>query len=111
MIFHLVPEAEWPPAPGSAYRPASLSTEGFVHCSGDEAIAQEVAAALYREVPGTLLLLTLDESRLTAELRWEEADGRSFPHVYGEIAPDAVVAVQELRRDAEGQPLGLAPRR
>ncbi|PRH77573.1 DUF952 domain-containing protein [Streptomyces solincola] len=107
MIFHLVPAAEWPPAPGAAYRPGSLAAEGFVHCSGDHAAVLAVAAARYRDAPGPLLVLTIDPGRLAAEVRWEDADGRSHPHVYGEVPADAVVDVAELRRDADGRPLGI----
>ncbi|MEU1077164.1 MULTISPECIES: DUF952 domain-containing protein [unclassified Streptomyces] len=100
MIFHVVPAPEWGAGPGP-YAPASLASEGFVHCSADRASALEVANAHYAhyprcaDAPGPLLLLGIDEARLDAEVRWEGA----FPHVYGPVGREAVVEAAELRRD------------
>ncbi|MFF4188795.1 DUF952 domain-containing protein [Streptomyces sp. NPDC001691] len=110
MILHVVPLVEWSADPGLPYRPSSLATEGFVHCSADEASALAVADAHYRDVPGPLLALCVDESALTAEVRWEGGGDVLFPHVYGPVERAAVTAVLEVRRDAEGRALGLAPR-
>ncbi|MFC8919700.1 DUF952 domain-containing protein [Streptomyces sp. NPDC057116] len=111
MLLHVVPEAEWPAGFGDPYRPASLASEGFVHCSPDEETALAVVEAYYRDVPGPLLLLALDEALLTAEVRWEGgADGGRFPHVYGPVDRAAVVGVREIRRDGSGRVTGLAPR-
>lgn len=109
MLLHVVPEPEWSAAPGHPYRPASLASEGFVHCSADEDTALAIADAHYRDVPGPLLLLALDEALLTAEVRWEGPEGRLFPHVYGPVDRAAVVDVREIRRDGAGRVTGLAP--
>ena len=39
---------------------------------------------------------------LTSPLRFEEADGQRFPHIYGPINLNAVVAVTPLRADPDG---------
>ncbi|MFE4861047.1 DUF952 domain-containing protein [Streptomyces sp. NPDC056670] len=110
MILHVVPLVEWSAGPGLPYRPPSLAAEGFVHCSADEASALAVADARYRAVPGPLVVLCVEESALAAEVRWEGPGDVLFPHVYGPIERAAVTAVLEVRRDAEGRALGLAPR-
>ncbi|MFK8910020.1 DUF952 domain-containing protein [Streptomyces sp. YS-3] len=103
MIFHVVPAPEWGAGPGP-YAPASLASEGFVHCSADRAAALVAANAHYArypdgaQAPGPLLLLGIDPARLAAEVRWEGA----FPHVYGPVEREAVVEVAELRRDEGG---------
>ncbi|MER7108989.1 DUF952 domain-containing protein [Streptomyces sp. NPDC000229] len=109
MLLHVVPEPEWSAGAENPYRPASLAREGFVHCSGDEETALAVAGAHYRDVPGPLLLLTLDEALLTAEVRREGTGDRLFPHVYGPVDRAAVTGVREIRRDAAGRVTGLAP--
>lgn len=110
MLLHVVPEPEWTAGPEAPYRPASLASEGFVHCSPDEDTALAIVEAHYRDVPGPLLLLLLDEALLTAEVRWEGSGDRRFPHVYGPLDRAAVVGVREIRRDAAGRVTGLAPR-
>ncbi|MEU0719876.1 DUF952 domain-containing protein [Streptomyces lavendulocolor] len=108
MLLHIAPAAEWAD-PEVPYRPASLASEGFVHCSPDEETALAVAEAHYRGAPGPLLLVDLDETLLTAEVRWEDAGGRLFPHVYGPLDRAAVTGVREVRRDAAGRVTGLVP--
>ncbi|WP_331446118.1 DUF952 domain-containing protein [Streptomyces xanthochromogenes] len=110
MILHVVPLVEWSARPDRLYRPPSLAAEGFVHCSADETSALAVADARYRDVPGPLVVLCIEESALAAEVRWEGSGDVLFPHVYGPVERAAVTAVLEVRRDAEGRALGLAPR-
>ncbi|MFF5921564.1 DUF952 domain-containing protein [Streptomyces flavochromogenes] len=103
MLLHVVPLADWSAAPDAPYAPASLGAEGFVHCSPDEAAALVIADARYRDVPGPLLVLVIDEERLAGEVRWEGSGGTLFPHVYGPIERDAVTSVLEVRRGADGR--------
>ena len=50
----------------------------------------------YADVPG-LVLLEIDPQRLGAPVRFEEGEpGEDFPHLYGELNPDAVVRVTPL---------------
>ncbi|MDX2563667.1 DUF952 domain-containing protein [Streptomyces sp. NPDC087219] len=110
MLLHVVPLADWSAAPDAPYAPASLAAEGFVHCSPDEAAALVIADARYRDVPGPLLVLVIDEERLAGEVRWEGSGGTLFPHVYGPVERDAVTSVLEVRRDADGRARELTPR-
>jgi uncharacterized protein (DUF952 family) len=108
MIVHIVKHFEWTEAVARGrYAPASLSDEGFIHCS---TVAQVVDTAnrFYRGNAG-LVVLCIDESRLRSELRYEaplgargEAAGERFPHLYGELNLDAVVRVAELPCGADG---------
>ncbi|MFE6061767.1 DUF952 domain-containing protein [Streptomyces sp. NPDC056431] len=110
MLLHVVPLADWSAAPDAPYAPASLAAEGFVHCSPDEVAALVIADARYRDVPGPLLVLVIDEERLAGEVRWEGSGGTLFPHVYGPIERDAVTSVLEVRRDTDGRARELTPR-
>ncbi|CAL9516726.1 DUF952 domain-containing protein [Streptomyces levis] len=112
MIYHVVPSSVWHSASAEPYAPASLAEEGFVHCSPDEATTLAVVNAFYRDAPRPLLVLALDETRLTARVAWEAAapappPGVSgdtlFPHVFGPLDRDAVDHVLEVRWDGEGR--------
>lgn len=108
MIFHIVPLADWNAAPEDPYAPPSLAAEGFVHCSADRPTALAIVEARYRQAPGTLLAVELDEAALTAEVRREGDSGGRYPHVHGPLNRDAVVRVWEVVR-TPGGPADLTP--
>ncbi|MEU9520015.1 DUF952 domain-containing protein [Streptomyces sp. NPDC048224] len=117
MIYHVVPLADWDADPGRPYVPASLTKDGFVHCSPDEETTLAVVNAFYRDAPRPLVALVLDEDRLTARCVWEPADpapppgvadGTLFPHVFGPVDRTAVRRVLEVRWDDEGRATGLS---
>ncbi|MDA5286424.1 DUF952 domain-containing protein [Streptomyces sp. Isolate_45] len=108
MIFHIVPLADWNAAPELPYAPASLASEGFVHCSADRPTLLAIAEAHYRETPGTLLAVELDEAALTSEVRRSGESGGRYPHVHGPLNRNAVARVWEVVR-APGRPAELTP--
>jgi uncharacterized protein (DUF952 family) len=104
MIYHITTAADWKAAQAQGrYTVASLSSEGFIHCSKLE----QVVATANRHYPGQrgLILLTIVAERVTAEIREENLSGGSelFPHIYGPINLDAVSAVQSFEPDAAGR--------
>ncbi|MGW7370266.1 DUF952 domain-containing protein [Streptomyces sp. NPDC054841] len=118
MIMHVVALDDWLAIPERAYAPRSLLTEGFVHCSPDEATTLAVASAYYRDVRGPLMALLIDESKLLAPVRLEPAGtapppgvapGTLFPHVYGPIDRTAVDGMLEIQRDETGSAVGFTP--
>lgn len=108
MIFHIVPLADWTAAPELPYAPSSLESEGFVHCSADRPTVLAIAEAHYRDVPGPLLAVELDERALTSEVRREGESGGRYPHVHGPLDRAAVVRLWEVARTAGG-PAELVP--
>jgi uncharacterized protein (DUF952 family) len=116
MIFHVVPLDDWLRAPDRAYAPPGLAADGFVHCSPDEGTALAVADSFYRDAPGPLMVLMIDEHALDAPVRWEppepapppgSAVGVLFPHVYGRVNRNAVAGMLEVRRAADGRAVEL----
>lgn len=113
MIYHITSRANWAVAQTQGYyRAPSLESEGFIHCSTRHQISG-VANELYRGQTD-LLLLCIDENLLGAPLVWEApahpncgksaaaADGSLFPHVYGVLNLDAVVAVLDFPETETG---------
>lgn len=103
MIFHITTAQAWDTAGAAgAYAADSLATEGFIHCSeADQYVWVANQRFLGRQ---DLVLLHIDESRLTAPVRRENLEGgeRLFPHVYGALNLDAVVHVAPFRPSADG---------
>ncbi|MEO3744578.1 DUF952 domain-containing protein [Plantactinospora sp. B5E13] len=106
MIFHIAEAADWTAAQASgdyrvSTRGRTLAEEGFVHAARRDQVLG-VAEAFYADA-GPLLLLGIDPTRLSAPVRDDEvAPGVVFPHIYGPINLDAVVAVTPLVRGADG---------
>lgn len=102
MIYHITTPDAWAQAQSDgAYRAPSLATEGFIHAS---MLRQITATANKHYARRTgLLLLCIDESRLTAELRYEDLNaGDLFPHVYGPVNLDAVLKVIHYEPNVDG---------
>jgi uncharacterized protein (DUF952 family) len=106
--MHIVERDEWGRAVvRGTYAPASLSDEGFIHCSTSAQLI-DTANRFYRG-QDDLVVLCIEESRLKAELRYEapkinhgESSGELFPHLYGVLNVDAVVRVIELPCEVDG---------
>ncbi|MEZ5218745.1 MAG: DUF952 domain-containing protein [Ilumatobacteraceae bacterium] len=120
MVLHLLPADDWSrSAAAGLLEPASLATEGFVHCCADDDQLLAVANRFYRDLQGPVLAVTLDESRFEAPVRWEApahpdgtpaaANEPRFPHVYGAIPTAAAIVVRELTRDPDGSYAGFTP--
>ena len=106
-IFHIARRADWEAAlTEGTYRVStlgrSLEQEGFIHCSERHQVAG-VANAFYRGVAG-LVLLVIDVDRIGPDIRYEALNGgtESFPHIYGPLNVDAVVAVRPLEPGKDG---------
>ena len=82
MIYHILVSYEWEQAKDCGfYQPISLDWEGFIHFSTLEQVIG-TANRFYRGQTD-LLLLEVDETKLSGELRYEaSADSVSdlFPH-------------------------------
>jgi uncharacterized protein (DUF952 family) len=109
VIYHIALAADWDAAlEAGEYRTSTLgrtlADQGFVHASYGNQV-RGVADALYAHVEEPLVLLTIDERRLTVPVLVEAAAGSAdaFPHVYGPVDVAAVVMATPLTRDAAGR--------
>ncbi len=110
LIHHFCPRADWAAARAAGvYEAESLATQGFIHFSPRDHV--HVSATERARGRTDLVVLEVDEALLSRPAVWEDGDpphpdGRQFPHVYGPVPVEAVVAVQDLRPSADG---GFAP--
>jgi len=112
MIYHIASRTAWMEAQQRGeYRAESLETEGFIHCSTNSQILP-VVEKFYKGQRG-LLLLMIDPSLLSSDLKWEPPsertpppgvpEGELFPHIYGSINLDAIVKVFDLEANPDGK--------
>lgn len=107
--YHLVPESTWRAAdPSQPYTPAGFEAEGFIHCTDGERELIATANRYYRQQPGPFLAIEIDTALVRAPIK-DEDTRRIYPHLYGALNRDAVVAVHRVERDRDGTFLALAP--
>lgn len=103
MLFHIAEAEHWAAAQTAgcyerSTRGRSLAEVGFVHlCTARQ--WPQVLDRFYAGHDGDLVLLTVEQDRLTAPLRWEPGHAGSeelFPHLYGPLDVTAVTAVSAL---------------
>jgi glutathione S-transferase len=95
-LYHLALAADWEAARRSgryttSTRGRSLEEEGFIHCSFADQV-ESTAQAFYADA-GDVVLLEIDPARLSSDVIVEGG----FPHVYGALEVDAVVAATPWR--------------
>ncbi len=93
-IYHITQRAAWEQAQtAGGYRGDTLSSDGFIHCSRHEQVA-DVANAIFQGEPD-LVLLRIDEAKVKPQIRYEDCyeAGETFPHIYGPLNLDAVVDI------------------
>jgi uncharacterized protein (DUF952 family) len=109
MILHITHREAWETSvPSGYYKPSSLDSEGFIHCSMVEQTV-DTANQFYPNQQG-LVLLCIDENKLESKVKYEGPacanDQRTsllFPHIYGPLNVSAVVRIVEFTPNADGK--------
>jgi uncharacterized protein (DUF952 family) len=109
-IYHITSRPAWDTAQQTGhYEAESLHTQGFIHLSKINQILS-VANAIYTSQQD-LIILEVDPSRVTSDLRYEAPDmavpaahktGDTFPHIYGTLNLDAVTHVHDFPPQSDG---------
>jgi glutathione S-transferase len=100
--YHLAPRPHWDASdPAADYVPEHFAREGFIHTTHqpDELVA--VANRYYGDDARPYVVLHIDVARVRAPIAIEDPGGR-YPHIYGPLNRDAIVAVTEAVRNADG---------
>ena len=95
-IYHITTQAHWNAFKDKGYyEPEAYRKEGFIHCCEVHQL-QEVLLR-YFQGQSSLLLLHIDEMKLTAPLKREvSTGGKLFPHIYGHINKEAIARIESL---------------
>lgn len=102
-LYHLALQADWTSAHarGEPYDRStldkSLAEIGFVHCSFADQV--QGTADLFYAGRSDVVLLTIDPALLDVPVRVEQR----FPHVYGPVTPQAVIAAAPLDQMSDGR--------
>lgn len=103
LIFHLVKKEDWKKYKKEArYRPESLDSQGFIHCSSGRDV-EDTANRLFKGEEDVLLIV-INTTLIEPELRYENdgETGPKYPHIYGPLNLDAVIDKIELATEDDG---------
>jgi uncharacterized protein (DUF952 family) len=93
LIYHIVLPEDWRLFDTGLYRAKSLETEGFIHCS----FADQLDGVIKRYYKGVkkLVIIEIDSDKLMSRvLKEPSTNNEIYPHVYGPVNRDAIVAVK-----------------
>ncbi len=97
MIYKIAEVKDWEAAQSSKYFESSdLSVEGFIHCCTLQQI--EYVLKKHFKDKKDLLILEIDESKISTLLKWEDLGnrGEEFPHIYGSLPVSAILRCTAL---------------
>ena len=100
-IYHVATLPDWKQAQDTGTYTTStygrtLEQEGFIHAAYHDQVPI-VRDQYYADVAEPLLVLEIESDLLDAEVRDETVGDATYPHVYGPIPTDAVVAWRPAR--------------
>jgi uncharacterized protein (DUF952 family) len=104
ILLHVCTREEWNDCLSHPwYKPKNFERDGFVHCCLENQL--EGVLERYFVNRRDLILLTVDEQELEAELKYERGEAKeSFPHIYGVINRDAIVNVENISEEKTKKP-------
>ena len=115
MIYHIATRADWERACLDGEYTTStfgktLAEEGFIHASWPSQVTG-VANMFYKDVEEDLVVLVIDPQRVRAQIRHEHvpAARATFPHIYGPLNADAVLAAWPLTAGPAGEFTAFTP--
>jgi uncharacterized protein (DUF952 family) len=105
LIYHIADASAWAQSEANTtYAPPTYSAEGFIHCS-TWAQLPGVANRYYANRVD-LIVLEVETARLDSSMVFEDTTGRGeeYPHIYGQIAKEAIKNVLGVRWSRSGEP-------
>jgi uncharacterized protein (DUF952 family) len=87
--------------PDAPYVPPGFLDDGFIHCTDGAQNLADTANRYYRGERRMFVALAIEKDAVTAEVRYED-EARIYPHIYGPLNRDAIVAVLPILREADG---------
>lgn len=76
-----------------SYGRKSLEKFGFIHCSDLD--TYYLVAPNFKDDFNKRLILLIDTNKVDSEIKWEDAQGVDFPHIYGLLNKDAIIGVYD----------------
>src|SRR6266853_552453 len=83
------------------YVPEAFAREGFIHTTEGREAVPIVLTMHYKTSREPWVVLYIDQERVTSPIRYDDP-AEVFPHIYGPLNRDAIVAVRDIGRAPDG---------
>lgn len=101
-ICHIAPRSHWEQVQGrEAYRAESLESDGFIHCSTIRQVIDVADVWFYAH--RDLVLLLIQSSKVLPPIRYEGPTAEKYPHIYGPLNREAIIAIYDFPPDEHGR--------
>jgi uncharacterized protein (DUF952 family) len=100
ILYHITERSTWDYAINyGVYKPKNFNLDGFIHCSTVDQVVS--TANLFYRNSSDLVLLKIESGLASAQVVFENLEGgdQKFPHIYGPLNLDAVIAVATFEKD------------
>ena len=91
---------------GTPYTPEGFADEGFIHCTDGAANVVAVGNRYYNDDEREFVVFVIDREQLSSPVTYEDPE-RIYPHIYGPLNADAIVAMLPAPRRSDGTFLPL----
>ena len=83
------------------YVPEPFEHEGFIHTTEGREAVSITLTRYYKSSAEPWVVLYIDQDRVTSPIRYDDP-AEVFPHIYGPLNRDAIVAVRDIGRAPDG---------
>ena len=87
--------------PLKPYVPEPFGREGFIHTTEGREAVSITLTKYYQSSVEPWVVLYIDQDRVTSPIRYDDP-AEVFPHIYGPLNREAIVAVRSIERAADG---------
>jgi uncharacterized protein (DUF952 family) len=87
--------------PLMAYVPEPFAREGFIHTTEGREAVSITLTKYYKSSDEPWVVIYIDQDRVTSPIRYDDP-AEVFPHIYGPLNRDAIVAVRDVARASDG---------
>src|SRR3954462_8304511 len=102
LAYHGTPKTYFEPLDRSQpYVPEPFAREGFIHTTEGREAVSITLTKYYKSSAGPWVVLYIDQDLVTSPVRYNDPAG-VFPHIYGPLNRDAIVAVKPIERAPDG---------
>src|SRR5437879_4463095 len=102
IIYHLVPKAFYNKQTKNAvYLPKPFAKNGFINSTREPREMARIPTPFDNQERGPHVYLYIDTRKVKAKVQYDDA-AKKYPHIYGGLNHDAIIAIKPAKRDAQG---------